>query len=291
MDDDAYQLIEQAFETIALHGREGLRLAQVWPLLPGTAGAGAAAASARAFVWRQLRSHPELRFVEDAAAQGGDGAAGAAGGRTLSASELAPLEHGAAAAVRALATERSQCWAIGADAEMLFELVGVGPGEPAVPTNANRRIQSLLRTVAKAGGAGVTQSDMPKAVGFAPNYLHYPLKLLQAGGLITGTPVLFERADPSKFGGTTVTTNYRLTRLLPPPPPPAPPDVSPTLASSLMALLHAAPQGVVRISELQAHFGLRARSQRNAWGRVRDHLLRQKLVPGRPSSAVHPPKE
>jgi hypothetical protein len=279
MADDAFDLIQDAFEAIALRGLDGILISDLWPLFPLTAEptqggfSAEAVAGARAFALTHLSGHPELRF---------EGRAGS--GCQLSAADVA--SHAPDAPVTAVASDSAILWALGVDAGTLGTLVGVpeGCGAQAVPqpvSTGGKRMMSALAVIAASGRPGTLQSGLPKRVGCGANYLFYQLKVLEACGVLHRQPVIMPK-DGSRIirkeQGIFHTAVYRLWRLQPDHPPPGALSAPQSYVSQVRALLQAAPDGVLPMSEVRNHFNLRSRKHAHAWSRLKKQVFAANLA-------------
>lgn len=273
MADDAFDLIQDAFEAIALRGRNGILISDLWPLFPMTADptqggfSADAVAGARAFALRQLGDHPEVRFEQHAGSS-----------CTLSAADLASLPPDAP--VTAVASDSAITWALGVDAGTLAGLVGLPEvgGTQALPqpaSSAGKRLMSALNAIASSGRNGALQSELSKRVGCGPNYLFYQLKMLEACGAVHRAPVVVP------MNGSRIVSNdervihtavYRLWRLQPDPPPPGPLCALHSRVSEVQALLAAAPDGILPVSEVRNHFNMRSKKHYTAWTRLKKQV-------------------
>jgi hypothetical protein len=165
-----------AVRHVAWQGESGAHVRELWAALPYTASDEAA----RAWLWKQLRVHPELCFHRDSAAAGSSKDKKCKQeSQAVPAAEVAGLALADAAGLRVAASERARAWSLGTDPKGLACL--------------SAKQAKTLDCVSRTGAAGTVPHELSKASGQPPNELFYTTKFLESIGLVHRSPTVLQQ--------------------------------------------------------------------------------------------------
>ena len=250
-------LLQDAVHAVALHGRDGVVLDDLWPMLTRLAPADCTAT--RAFVWRHLRQHRELGLSLD--------------GRT--AAQVGALELDEAGGVRLTASNALRMFLYG-PRENDAALSG---GGLALTADHER----VMDEVAKGGSDGVLQNALTRSVGVPANKLAYTLYQLEATDVLERETAWIEQAT-SSGGFNRQTTPMLKTNLVKcaglrsdacvgaPLTDYAGHEAvrDSSLMSNLVRTLEQSPHAILSIFQLRRALNLGDRNQRSLWHRLKE---------------------